>query len=199
MQMFLLAYLRATGAISLDQTALFNYRAGLDRNSEYMLGYIRAFLARWHDQGYPGVTADTIKLLKSFRLRGNEKGAAVKSMDPEHGPFDDLELQAFNDPRRSHSSAATSVSRPCIRPTPLPYRLPPRAARAASHRRRTCRARSEVRDSRPPPDLALSMPSLRKTVFANARMTSCRPDTAGPSPSARPLHSSRSRTSMCRT
>ena len=78
-QMFLLAFLRATGATSLDETALLNYRAGLDRNTEYKLGYFRAFLARWYDQGYPGVTADTIKLLKSFRLRGNEKGAAVKS------------------------------------------------------------------------------------------------------------------------
>ena len=96
-QMFLLAFLRTTGATSLDNTALLNYRAGLDRNSEYKLGYFRAFLARWYDQGYPGVTADTIKLLKSFRLRGNEKGAAVKSMDPELGPFGDLELQAFNE------------------------------------------------------------------------------------------------------
>ena len=81
-QMFLLAFLRATGATSLDKTALLNYRAGLDRNSEYKLGYFRAFLARWYDQGYPGVTADTIKLLKSFRLRGNEKGRSRQ----EHGP-----------------------------------------------------------------------------------------------------------------
>ena len=76
-------------------TALRNYRASLNRETEYRLATMRAFLLRWHDQGYPGVSAETAKWLTAVRLKGNQKGRPVRSMDPHDGPFDDLELSAI--------------------------------------------------------------------------------------------------------
>ncbi len=76
-------------------TALRNYRKGLDRYNEYRLATIRAFLTRWHDQGFPGVCDETAKWLSSVRLKGNEKGRSVRSMDPRDGPFDDQEFSAI--------------------------------------------------------------------------------------------------------
>ena len=85
-------FLEATEAKEFDLTPLRNYRASLDREHEYYLGYLRAFLLRWHDQGYPGVTDEAVEWLRRTRLRGNTKGRAVLSMDPDDGPFDDQEL-----------------------------------------------------------------------------------------------------------
>ncbi len=58
-----------------SRTALRTYRASLSRDTEYRLGTIRAFLTRWHDQGYPGVSAETAKWLTSVKLKGNRRDA----------------------------------------------------------------------------------------------------------------------------
>ena len=96
-QGLLLALLRATGASSFEHRTIMNYRSGLSRLEEHKLGYVKAFLQRWYEQGFRGVDADTVTYLASIRLRGNEKGAAVKSLDPIRGPLDDIELQTFNE------------------------------------------------------------------------------------------------------
>ena len=88
-------FLRDTSVDGFSVTALRNYRANLDRNNEYRLGTIRAFLIRWHDQGFPGISDETAKWLSSVRLKGNRKGRSVRSMDPRDGPFDDQELSAI--------------------------------------------------------------------------------------------------------
>jgi integrase len=86
-----------TGAMSIDTTALINYRATLDRENEWKLGTIRGFLYKWHDLGYPGISDDVIDLLKGWTLKGNIKGDAVKRLDPNEGPLTDNELTAFNE------------------------------------------------------------------------------------------------------
>ena len=88
-------FLNDMGAEEFSATALRNYRKGLGRDNEYRLGTIRGFLLRWHDQGYPGVSDQASEWLDAVRLRGNEKGRAVLSMDPCDGPFDDQELAAI--------------------------------------------------------------------------------------------------------
>ena len=85
-------FLETTETREFEATPLRNYRASLDREKEWHLGYIRAFLLRWHDQGYPGVTDAAAEWLHRSRLKGNTKGRAVLSMDPNDGPFDDQEL-----------------------------------------------------------------------------------------------------------
>ena len=88
-------FLKDMDAEEFSATALRNYRKGLSRDEEYRLGTTRAFLLRWHDQGYPGVSDETFEWLGSVRLKGNEKGRAILSMDPRDGPFDDQELAAI--------------------------------------------------------------------------------------------------------
>ncbi|MGH8854610.1 MAG: site-specific integrase, partial [Telluria sp.] len=74
---------------------LINYQAKLTEKTRWYLGSLSGFLKRWHSLGYPGVTADAIKLLKQIRKPGNKKGEAVLTHDPIQGPFTDIELQAL--------------------------------------------------------------------------------------------------------
>ena len=85
-------YLEKTEARKFSTTPLKNYLSTLDKDKEWHLGYIRAFLLRWYDQGYPGVADEAAQWLKERRLKGNTKGRAILSMDPNDGPFDDQEL-----------------------------------------------------------------------------------------------------------
>ena len=91
------AYLRATQAGRFDEAGLRNYRSQLPRRDEYKLGTIRGFLKRWHRMGYYGISEDAVAYLSRIRLAKNETGGAVKSLDPDEGPFEDNELRAVID------------------------------------------------------------------------------------------------------
>jgi len=43
----------------------------------------------------PGVSGDAVKYLDTIRIKGNRKGVAVLTMDPDQGRFTDIELQAI--------------------------------------------------------------------------------------------------------
>ena len=90
-----LRFLKHAEVPKFSATALRNYRKSLDRDTEWRLAGIRAFLLHWHDQGYPGVSDEAAQWLQGVRLKGNKKGRAVLSMDPNNGPFDDQELTAI--------------------------------------------------------------------------------------------------------
>lgn len=89
--------LRTTGVTFIDCNALINYRATLNRNTEWYLAVIRSFLKKWNELGYHGISDDVIELLSSWTLKGNIKGDVVKRLDPVSGPLSDIELQAFNE------------------------------------------------------------------------------------------------------
>lgn len=89
--------IRVTGATELTDTLLINYRASLTETTEWYLGTIRGFLRRWYQLGYFGVNEEIVKMLDSWKIRGNRKGDAVKRKDPNKGPLTDNELQAFNE------------------------------------------------------------------------------------------------------
>lgn len=91
------AMIAETGATSIDTKMLINYRASLDRQNEWKLVTIRGFLYKWHELGYLGIDDDVVDLLKSWTLKGNIKGDAVKRLDPNEGPLTDNELAAFNE------------------------------------------------------------------------------------------------------
>lgn len=74
---------------------LINYRATLGKRDGWYLGSLSGLLQKWHELGYPGVTDDAVALLKQLRIQGNLKGEAVLTMDPEHGPFTDIEVQSI--------------------------------------------------------------------------------------------------------
>ncbi len=76
---------------------LINYRVTLLPSEEWLLGAAASCLKRWHALQIPGVTKDANQFLKQVRLKGGVKGKAVLTMDPEVGPFSDIEMQAIHD------------------------------------------------------------------------------------------------------
>lgn len=62
----------------------------------YLSG-LSGFLKRWHELGYPGVSKGAVDFLHSIRLRGNEKGTAVRTMDPLLGPLTVMETGVLLD------------------------------------------------------------------------------------------------------
>jgi integrase len=91
------AILNATASSSITVTTLINFRARLTPATEYHLGAVSGFICAWHDLGYPGIDDDVVDLLESWTLRGNDKGDAIKRLDPAQGPLTDNELMAFNE------------------------------------------------------------------------------------------------------
>jgi len=74
---------------------LLNYRSSLADYRAHYLGSLAGFLKKWYRLGLPGVTAEAVSLLDDLRIKGNEKGAAVVTMDPVHGPFTAIELESI--------------------------------------------------------------------------------------------------------
>lgn len=87
-----------TGSLPLGVTFndLLNYRASLAKNRTWYLGSLSGLLQKWNELSIPGVTDDAVALLKQLRIKGNQKGEAVLTMDPEHGSFTDIEVQALH-------------------------------------------------------------------------------------------------------
>jgi integrase len=90
-------FLRDTGASLVTSAHLLNWRAKLGESDESDLGGLKGFLLAWHDYGFPGVPDEAAKLLEGWRIKGNEKGAAVASGCPDTGPLSDLEVAALLD------------------------------------------------------------------------------------------------------
>lgn len=86
------AHGQPVGAIDAPQLA--SFRASLTTDTEWRLGALSAFLKKWNSLGVPGVTNAAVRFLKSIRLKGNRKGAAVLTMDPLKGPLTDIERSA---------------------------------------------------------------------------------------------------------
>lgn len=84
---------RDVAEISADH--LLNYRASLQADQRWYVGNLSGFLQKWHSLNLPGVAADVIALLKQFRIKGNKKGEAVLTMDPENGPYTDIEFESI--------------------------------------------------------------------------------------------------------
>lgn len=74
---------------------IINYRAALSKRDQWYLGSLSGLLQKWHSLGYPGVTDDAVDLLKQLRIKGNIKGEAVLTADPERGSFTDIEVEAI--------------------------------------------------------------------------------------------------------
>lgn len=71
-----------------------SYRITLNANTEYQLGSLRSMFLTWRDLGLPGLAPDVVPLLRRMRLKGNPKGVAVLTADPDKGPLTDVEFQA---------------------------------------------------------------------------------------------------------
>lgn len=111
-------YFRVVGAgrnerfLEINSHDLINYRATLSKRDSWYLGSLSGMLQKWYELGYPGVTGDAVALLKQLRIAGNQKGEAVLTMDPELGPFTDIEFQSIQAGLdRARSEGAITVER----------------------------------------------------------------------------------------
>lgn len=76
-------------------TDLLNYHAMLDSDKRWYLGSLAGLLKKWYVLGHQGVAGSAIAALRELRLKGNQKGVAVSTMDPHDGPFTDIELESI--------------------------------------------------------------------------------------------------------
>lgn len=90
-------FLRDTGAVGVEATDLLNWRAKLGRSKQFHLGALKGFLLAWHGYGFPGIPDEVVDLLNGWRIKGNDKGVAVITSDPEAGPYTDVEVQGLLD------------------------------------------------------------------------------------------------------
>lgn len=87
-----------TGAFvsQINPELILNFRSGLRERDSYFIGTLSGFFKKWHSLNLPGVTDETVALLKQLRIKGNQKGEAVLTMDPENGPYTDIEFESIH-------------------------------------------------------------------------------------------------------
>lgn len=88
-----LASQKATPLTLIGTVDYLNYRAtprGVKRAS-----HLKTLLRKWYRLGLPGLSNDLLTALNATKEKNHPKGVAVATMDPVHGPFSDIELQAI--------------------------------------------------------------------------------------------------------
>ncbi|MAY34931.1 MAG: DNA breaking-rejoining enzyme [Spongiibacteraceae bacterium] len=91
------SYFLKTGDAKFRVDSLISLRSMLLSTEEYRLSNIRLFVKKWFELGYPGVDREVVDLLTGWRLKGSEKGKAIKRLDPEEGPLTEIEMSALID------------------------------------------------------------------------------------------------------
>lgn len=87
--------LETAGTKTLTVAAIQNFLGGLDKENEYKLGAVKAFILDWHEKGFAGVSDEVAKYLTQLKLRGNSKGKAVSKGCPHTGAYNMQEQQAI--------------------------------------------------------------------------------------------------------
>ena len=89
-------YYAKTGRRVIDESGLLTYKSLYSKKSEeYRLGVLRVFLKQLYFLEFGAVSDQVFELLSSWKLSGNDKGTAVLSLDPEEGPYSDIEFEAI--------------------------------------------------------------------------------------------------------
>lgn len=87
-------YLR-TNQTKINELGLTTYISFFSKKDEYRVAVLRVFLKQLFFLGFDAVSEEIMELLNRWNLSGNEKGIAVLSLDPEEGPFSDIEFEAI--------------------------------------------------------------------------------------------------------
>lgn len=80
----------------LDEYTVINWLSMLDDEHQWYLGALRGFFISWHDNHHYGIDSRLVKVLQSFKLRGNQKGISVANRCPYTGAYTDNELLSIN-------------------------------------------------------------------------------------------------------
>lgn len=81
----------------ITDTDFINYRSSLSPSTQWYVGSLAGLFKKWHSLGYAGVDSTLVLLLSQLKLKGNTKGTAVLTMDPETGPLTHIESEALQD------------------------------------------------------------------------------------------------------
>jgi integrase len=112
----LLHFFRTLGSLSgkrctrITAAEIMNYRSALAPETTWYLGSMAGAIKRWWDFGYPGIDKDAVQLLNEIRIKGNQKGEAVRTMCPLDGPLSDMEYEGVIT-GLNHAYAAGSINR----------------------------------------------------------------------------------------
>jgi hypothetical protein len=91
-----LNFLSASRTVSsITPADVLNFKSVLGRSDEWHLGVVAGLLKKWNALGVPGVAADVPALLTQLTLRGNQKGTATATMDPQRGPLTVVEMEGL--------------------------------------------------------------------------------------------------------
>jgi integrase len=71
----------------IEESHVINFKASLNKETEWKLGYIRAFLFDWYEKDKSFIDIRAIKLLESLIISGNTKGRAVALGCPYSGAY----------------------------------------------------------------------------------------------------------------
>lgn len=89
-------YLRTSKVDVFSEQGFINFKNSLLKKQEYKLSVVRGFIRQMRYLGLNDHISDEVyELTDRWRLSGNEKGAAVLSLDPEAGPFSDTEFEGI--------------------------------------------------------------------------------------------------------
>ncbi|MFZ3515933.1 site-specific integrase [Vibrio harveyi] len=89
-------YQTITGQNDLTEQGLASFKNALPKKHWYKVSVVRGMLRQMRYLGLDKHIDDAVfKLTDQWSLGGNDKGVAVLTLDPETGPFSDLEFQAI--------------------------------------------------------------------------------------------------------
>ncbi|OXI86018.1 integrase [Burkholderia sp. AU33423] len=80
---------------SISVPEVSNYASQLKDNEKWRVGTLNVLLQKWGALGLSGVEPDCTQYLRERRKPGNEKGKAVRTRDPDKGPFSESEYKAL--------------------------------------------------------------------------------------------------------
>ncbi|NPT60055.1 site-specific integrase [Paraburkholderia elongata] len=92
---FLALRVKSTPLVSVTAEEVSNYAARLKDHEKWRVGTLNVLLQKWEALGLSGVEPDCTQYLRERRKPGNEKGAAVRTRDPEEGPFSEAEYSTL--------------------------------------------------------------------------------------------------------
>ncbi|WP_175354357.1 site-specific integrase [Vibrio breoganii] len=89
-------YLRETGCDDFSDIGFLSFKNKMSKPLQYKVAYVRGFVRQMRFLKLDKHIDDAVfKLTDQWKISGNDKGVAVLTLDPETGPFSDLEFQAI--------------------------------------------------------------------------------------------------------
>ncbi|NOH74604.1 site-specific integrase [Vibrio crassostreae] len=89
-------YLRESGCDDFSEIGFLSFKNKMPKPLQYKVAYVRGFIRQMRFLGLDKHIDDAVfKLTAQWRISGNDKGVAVLTLDPETGPFSDLEFEAI--------------------------------------------------------------------------------------------------------